>query len=367
MDNPAKSRRRGEPLVVLAAVLIGWAGLRAAIWEPPFSAQASSPVLAPNVERSSPSASEPDLAIDPSQAIGHARLTTRTIPVAWETRFAGDRALSLPRYVAPERDDVGPGPASALPAVSVASHGNPSFPPPLQRVPAQLASPYSPPELQARRWRIDGWALWRPGGSSGGLSPGATGASAYGGSQGGAQARLDLGAGPRKPAAIVRVVHAPGRFAQSDASVGISLRPVGTIPVRLHGEARLTHGSGRTELRPTGFAVSDWAPIDLPFGVRLESYAQAGWVGGRDATGFIDGQARLDRKLAQVGPAELRVGAGAWGGAQDGANRADLGPSVTFDFREAGAPIRLSVDYRIGVAGNARPGDGPAVTLSTGF
>ena len=32
----ARRRQRGEPLIMLGALMCGWVGLRAALWEPPF-------------------------------------------------------------------------------------------------------------------------------------------------------------------------------------------------------------------------------------------------------------------------------------------------------------------------------------------
>lgn len=189
----------------------------------------------------------------------------------------------------------------------------------------------------------------------------------YGGTQGGAVVRFDIAKGGAAPALYVRATHAPGMFAQSDLAAGLSARPVARLPVRVQAEARATRIGGETEIRPALIAVSELAPIDLPAGFRLEGYGQAGWVGGRYSTGFVDGQARLDRAIANVGGAQVRLGAGAWGGAQRFAGRLDVGPSLTLDLREAGVPARVSVDYRVSVAGNARPGSGVAVTVATGF
>lgn len=147
----------------------------------------------------------------------------------------------------------------------------------------------------------------------------------------------------------------------------MSLRPVEALPLRLHAEARGTQIASRRTIRPALFAVSELPVVDLPAGFAAETYVQAGWIGGKNATGFVDAQARIDRPLARAGPAEVRAGGGAWAGAQEGVGRVDIGPSLTLDMRGSGAPVRLSVDYRLQVVGNARPGDGLAVTLSTGF
>ena len=82
---------------------------------------------------------------------------------------------------------------------------------------------------------------------------------------------------------------------------------------------------------------------------------------------FLDGQARVDRSLVRTGEGELRFGAGAWGGAQRGTHRVDLGPSLRLDQPLGGINTRLSADYRLRVAGSAAPGSGVAVTFSAGF
>ena len=86
-------------------------------------------------------------------------------------------------------------------------------------------------------------------------------------------------------------------------------------------------------------------------------------VGGRYRTAFADGQLRITRAVIGEGRFRASLGAGAWGGAQKFTERLDVGPTLSIDL----APVRLSVDYRIKIAGNAAPGDGLAVTLSTGF
>jgi hypothetical protein len=133
-------------------------------------------------------------------------------------------------------------------------------------------------------------------------------------------------------------------------------------------ELRLSDQAGATRLRPAALLVTELQPIVLAHEARAEFYGQAGYVGGREATLFADGQARIDRHIVQIGRAELRGGAGAWAGAQKGAARLDAGPSAVL-----GVPVgergsaRLGLDWRMRVAGDARPGSGLALTLSAGF
>jgi hypothetical protein len=99
------------------------------------------------------------------------------------------------------------------------------------------------------------------------------------------------------------------------------------MPVRLAAEARATQTDSGTEVRPAADAVTELPPVALPLGARGEAYLQVGYVGGRFGTGFIDGQARIDRSVASVPGGGLSAGVAAWGGAQKGVARLDIGPT----------------------------------------
>ena len=147
----------------------------------------------------------------------------------------------------------------------------------------------------------------------------------------------------------------------------MSLRPLPGVPARLLAEARVQRDGGRTRLRPAIAAISEVPPVRLPLGAQGELYAQAGYVGGTPATPFFDAQATIERALLGTGPAELRLGAGAWAGGQKGSARLDVGPRASVKLSLGEASSRLALDWRFRVAGNARPGSGPAVTFSAGF
>jgi hypothetical protein len=67
----------------------------------------------------------------------------------------------------------------------------------------------------------------------------------------------------------------------------------------------------------------------------------------------------------------LRVGGGVWSGGQRGAVRLDLGPRIEghglFGPPARRIGVRVGVDWRFRVAGEAQPGSGPAVTVAAGF
>jgi hypothetical protein len=234
--------------------------------------------------------------------------------------------------------------------------------------------PYLPgARQQAQRWSADGWILWREGGNGFNL-PGAglPGASlpsgAYGSSQAGLVLRYRLSPDSgHRPTLYLRASSGLYRPRGEELALGLALRPLPKLPVALMAEGRVTRTASGDVIRPAFAAVTELPPLPLPLGLRGEAYGQAGWVGGKDKTPFIDGQARLDKAVVRSGNAELRLGAGAWGGAQKGASRLDMGPSATFDLPVGRVNTRLSADYRFRVTGDAAPGSGAAITFSAGF
>ncbi|QDM41555.1 hypothetical protein [Altererythrobacter sp. TH136] len=330
-------------------------GVRAALWETPFSFVRETPAqdadeaarLINSTSHATPRESGPATALlTRERSAGRDRKFVFALaPVA--PYHAGIAAPPLPRHLyitpgaaqttakAPDRD-------TPVPAIV-------ALPPPFMRPPAT-------------RLHLAAWSSWRQGS---GLPILATGArpAGYGGTQMGFVGQFDLMTEPRRPAVHVRATYAPDRPRQREAAVGIGVRPLADVPIRVLAEVRATDSQGSTQIRPAAFAVTELAATPLPLGLSAEGYAQGGWVGGRFATAFADGQLRVMRPIARGGGVRASIGVGAWGGAQKFAERLDVGPSATIDL----APVRLSLDYRVRVAGNATPGNGAALTLSTGF
>jgi hypothetical protein len=92
----------------------------------------------------------------------------------------------------------------------------------------------------------------------------------------------------------------------------------------------------------------------------LDAYLQGGVVGFRSRDGFVDGGLTLTRPIYR----NFSAGLGVWGGAQPGLSRIDAGPRITMRVRNN---VRVHLDWRQRLAGNARPGSGPAVTLAGDF
>jgi len=225
------------------------------------------------------------------------------------------------------------------------------------------------------RWSADGWVLWRDGSGSGQVGSGRGGKGlgsfgpSYGASQAGAVLRYRLMPGDaHRLAAYGRFYAALGDTGEREAAAGLSARPLPRVPVAAMVELRASRFTdGQTHLRPAVMAVSEVPPITLPLALRAEAYAQGGYVGGAGATGFVDGQLRVDRPVDVQGRASVALGGGAWGGAQTGAQRLDMGPSARFSYSDGHMSAHLAIDWRFRVAGNAQPLSGPAITLSAGF
>lgn len=236
---------------------------------------------------------------------------------------------------------------------------------------AQAAPPFYPAGQeppQEGRWSADGWLLLREGDHA----PMDTGSApaTYGASQIGAVLRYSLAPGDaQRPAAYVRATAALNGSGEKEIALGLSARPVAGFPVMAAVESRVSHAAGENSIRPAAFAVTEIPPVNLPGGMRGELYAQAGYVGGTYSTAFADGQLSVDRSVAGEGkPVRLRAGGGAWGGAQKGASRLDIGPTaiVIADLGN-NASLRLGAGWRFRIAGDAAPDSGPAISLSAGL
>jgi hypothetical protein len=83
-------------------------------------------------------------------------------------------------------------------------------------------------------------------------------------------------------------------------------------------------------------------------------------VGLKSRDLFIDGGLTVTRPLFK----QFSAGFGVWGGAQPGLYRIDAGPRLTMRVRKN---VKFHLDWRQKLAGNARPGSGPALTLAGDF
>jgi hypothetical protein len=372
--NPGTTRR-GQPLLVFGLILGGWILTRFVLWEglnlprslaevpaavlagpiPPQPSQAAVPVA-------SPATMLPQPAVLPLPALQPAPLPIPApLMPAWEqpgtggpvNRVTGGHQIAWIAGLA------------QLP-IPLFQRGPPGL---IERTasltPASAALPVGP-EKAANRWSADGWLMLRRGGVP--LTASGLPAATYGASQAGAVLRYRLAPDSKaRPTAYLRATTALQRPRGEEAALGLAVRPLAALPVALTAELRATRFASGTVVRPAAALVTELDRFNLPAGFSAEVYAQAGYVGGAGRTGFADGQARIEREVLNEGRVRLRAGAGAWGGAQRGASRVDLGPTATLDFPLGGGQGRIAADWRLRVAGTAAPQSGPALTLSAGF
>ncbi len=210
--------------------------------------------------------------------------------------------------------------------------------------------------LKARvdRLQLSAWALLRgrPGPAS--LATGGT----LGGSQAGA--RLTYHVSPLL-AASLRSTSPVGGARGGEVAAGVRVTPFRTIPVSLTAERR--QAIGRAGGGRSAFALFLEGGVyqrPMPWGFELDAYAQAGVVGIRRRDLFFDGGYTFTKPLF----GRYSAGFGMWGGVQPGLSRVDVGPRVSMRVRQN---MRVHLDWRQRVAGNAEPGSGPAVTLAADF
>lgn len=230
--------------------------------------------------------------------------------------------------------------------------------------PAIVPVPLQGRSFLGEGWSASGWLLYRDRSQAGaGLVPNGQ----LGGSQAGVRIRKTLfDAGSNMTlGASVRASTSLGSV-QREVAVGGSLRIEGRVPVEIIAERRFGLDAGTRDrfvlLGATG--VDD---VHLPAKALLSGYAQAGIAGTRSRDGFADGSVRVERRLVQEERLEVRAGANLWGAVQPGLSRVDVGPSVSVKLDTPGAPMRVSVEWRQRLSGNAAPASGPAITVGADF
>jgi hypothetical protein len=224
------------------------------------------------------------------------------------------------------------------------------------RVPIQ-SSPVVAASRRFDRLQLTSWALLRgrqgqPLGPSS-LASGGT----LGGSQAGARLSYNV---TRQLAASLRTSTDVGRRG-GEVAAGVRVQPVSGLPLWLTAERRQRigrFGSGRNAFAL--FAETGVYGRPMPWGFTLDGYLQGGVVGMRSRDVFIDGGATLTRPLFR----QFSAGVGIWGGAQPGVYRLDAGPRLSMRVRNT---VRVHLDWRQQLAGNAQPGSGPAITLAGDF
>jgi hypothetical protein len=214
-------------------------------------------------------------------------------------------------------------------------------------------------------FEVYAYSFWRRGASPAGT----LGNGQYGGSQSAVIAEIPVlrfsgNPGHSRLSMAGRISVAHGSVRERELAARVRWRPVARIPVQIIAERRFR------EDRPDAFAAlvaGGRSDITLPLRFRLDGYGQAGFVSGQGGGPFADVAAQAHRSIAQSQRASFAVGAGIWAGGQDNVMRMDVGPNIRANVTAGGALFQLDASWRVRVAGNARPGNGPAVTLSTSF
>ncbi|WP_109808347.1 hypothetical protein [Sphingosinithalassobacter portus] len=336
--------RRGRPLRFLVLVCTGWIGLRVALlWHATGSLTQAIETMVPFALNAAPPAAPPNGA--------------PAFPVAVAAAFRPTASPPLRPVAAVARHYRDPYDArkAQLAMVALIRYGDPEYAGgPRQAAPVRIADPGTPPSL--------GWsgALWVLGRRSGSHAA-APGAAQLGGGQAGI--RIAYGTGPRGALAFAGRLTSPLEGPGREASVAIEWQPT-RLPVRLVVERRVSLDGGKGG---PGAGLVAGVYSQIPSGFRIEAYGQAGVVMREQAEPYADGAARILRPVRERRGASVALGAGSWGGAQRGVSRLDIGPAAVLDFPAGETHMRLAVEWRQRVAGNALPGSGLAVTLGADF
>jgi len=223
-------------------------------------------------------------------------------------------------------------------------------------VPGQSV-PAGPGKAKIDRIQLSMWAYLRSPQGMAPVPPSLATGGTLGGSQAGARLFYNIN---RQIAAVLRYSSGVGRRG-GEAALGVRVHPLQSVPVWVTAERRQRigkYGDGRSAWAL--FAEGGVYERPLAAGFVLDGYAQAGIVGARRRDVFADGGVTVTRPVYK----KFSAGIGVWAGTQPGAYRVDVGPRVTMRVRNH---VRVHFDYRQRVAGNARPGSGPAVTLAGDF
>lgn len=228
------------------------------------------------------------------------------------------------------------------------------------RAPSAPPATIPPPRL-GRAIEGEAYLFLRPGSGRATLAPGGS----LGGSQVAARVAVALNrTGPVRTAIAARF-YAPLEAKGAEAAVGLDWHPLAGVPLRVSVERRIgLDRAGRDAW--SAYAAGGFYAGHLPLGIEADGYAQAGVVGIRAGDLFADGALRAGHRVA-LGTATAVIGAGAWGAAQPGAARLDVGPRIAVSLPVDRHRLSLAVEDRLRIAGHAAPCSGAALTLAADF
>ncbi len=167
-------------------------------------------------------------------------------------------------------------------------------------------------------------------------------------------------------ATFVRATTSLSVDGDEELAIGIKAKPLNNLPISLYAEQRFDPGSFGN--RGTAFYVAGGTGPELVIAkTSLETYGQAGYLFSEDDSHFFDLAATLQRTILERGKYRMTMGAGGWAGGQEGLHRIDIGPRTNIHLPVGKADLRVSLDWRQRIAGNAAPDSGVAITVTSGF
>lgn len=202
--------------------------------------------------------------------------------------------------------------------------------------------------------------------ASRGGSPGTT--PLLGGSQSGATLAFVLDPLARRPFDLIARVTGSTGFDQHDSEAALGVRWRLLSAISLGAERLIALGPGRRHdwtLRLAGGRGIRIGPL------AVDGYGETGIVGIVHPTLFAAAQARGALPIAITSALTLAPGVGIRAGVQHDrratTSRVDAGPSLRLHWARASLPVDVALNYRRRLAGNAAPGSGVALTVSTRF
>jgi len=267
--------------------------------------------------------------------------TASDLPPARQTRFLRALPPMAPVYFS-ELPALDQGPLSGIRG-------------PVSRPVPPLGKGVDPHEID--RLQLATWALLRSQQTGIAGSRSLASGGQFGASQAGARLIYNF---DRRLALTARMSSEVGRRG-GEVSAGVRVHPLVSIPVWVTAERRQAigkYGGGRDAFAL--FLEGGLYEAPLPWRFTLDTYFQGGIVDLKARDLFADGGFWVSRPVYR----NVSAGFGVWGGAQPDIYRVDAGPRVTMRVRNN---LRVHFDWRQKLAGNARPGSGPALTLSGDF
>lgn len=292
--------------------------------------------------------------------------------IAWQAPLSRRPGPPAPIVLPAARGAVARTPAPGMMRQSDNRVAQPLMPEPVARpLPTALGkatipavAPIHPPATGAaykdhrKEWRTSAWAIVRETGRKQSLAA----AGQLGGAQAGVRATYELGPGW----ALAARLSGPLAARQGkEAAVAVDWRPMDLLPVTFTIERRDGLDRGGRDAFAAG--VFGGFVTRMPLGILVDGYAQAGVVGLKRRDAYADGALRVEHLVARKGKARISAGAGIWGGVQPGVSRVDAGPQLVAHVPVGPASLRLGAEWRERVAGNARPGSGPALSIGADF